>query len=1454
MVVSGNFEDPRRSGEEPSRTGAGDPEHHRICLDLIRRHAPPAGFASALDLEWGGGDFAAPLATVARQVTGVGLSETATARVRSAHPGIRFLHSDARRIRDLGLAGRSFDLVVCGDPDARISPGAAGRLLAEISRLLSPEGRLLIAAGSRGGRSRSLESLEEVVRRRFAILSRRSLSGGRALLVARRRRRDLVLTIDYETWQTAPPGKRIDWHETVLRPAEALMLIAERLPVPLTFFVEMGEILWLRRNDPSVAAALEKQIRQARTRGHDIQLHLHPEWLPESGARHDAAAGTWWWDRDKCRIHSLREAPLSLLGRLKEELEGIVRPADPGYRVRAFRAGRYGIQPHGEVFQAMLRHGIEADSSVWRSGHSFERRFDFRGSFSAMNPYFPSFSDINLPAPPSEESVLEFPILSRGGRRFRLDGADTAALLEAFDDGLRRDHLSRFKELHPEAWRRVAWCLRLLPGAERCPRLDREPEPESNDLGDDTLVAIGHTKGELRYPELERFLEELSRREEVRFRSLADVVEERLSEREVRREEIAEILRSAAEQEPDTPPEEEGSDARSARLQERIPLDRARILDLGCGAGARSRALADRHGFCLGADFRTLLLERARAAHAEPLLRCELRQLPFQGESFDAVCADGVLERSPDPAHLLGEVLRVLSPRGVLAGALRPDARDPRYRVREHLWKTDRADLERRLREAGFTRVRVEEVDTAAEFGMPSYPASRNAMLCFTAWKNGGQEYTDRDRAADLMEFVYRSLDPGRPQESLDAEAILRGGHAWNLGYCAVLGEMARREGIGVRFVTLEARDHPRGRGRQRVDAHEVVELLIGGRWLTFDPMAGRILEGSVEEILADPGLANRAAASKPADERFRSRRFDLYCSAFFYERVVRYCRRSSLTSGEAWHWIRVRRAAVGAEEQARPLRRLLLTDFPERDAKERAKAEPDRQVRMWTRTELASLSPMETIRAVRSMEEDAFEIVSEDLSWHEQIFRLHLLGALARPGEKCLRDLRGGREPLGWRPLLTRQVPSFLAGLVRAGACFPRMRAVLAALSAARRRDPRDPPARRSASVLYLRSDLWRSLQAGGSVGHIAGMAEAFRRAGQSVRFLCADPPAGIRREEMPVFVVPPPRVLRVSRSAARFDHSFGLARAGVSLFEQDHPGLIYHRFDEGSVAGVLLSRSFRVPLVLEYNGSGIWIADHWDRPLPHRGIFEAIERANLRHAHLVVTVSQVLKEELLGKGVEPHRILVLPNGVDPGLFHPDRDGSAVRRRLGLEGKTVIGFIGTFGPWHGAEVLALSAAEVARRHAGASFLFVGDGPRMKRVREILRENGTDDRCRFTGTVPQSDAPDYLAACDFYASPHVPNPDGSRFFGSPTKLFEYMAMGRGIVASDLEQIGEVLEAERTALLVPPGDPGALAAALIRLAEDASLRSRLGRAAREAAVERHTWDRNARSVLDEVRFL
>jgi glycosyltransferase involved in cell wall biosynthesis len=104
------------------------------------------------------------------------------------------------------------------------------------------------------------------------------------------------------------------------------------------------------------------------------------------------------------------------------------------------------------------------------------------------------------------------------------------------------------------------------------------------------------------------------------------------------------------------------------------------------------------------------------------------------------------------------------------------------------------------------------------------------------------------------------------------------------------------------------------------------------------------------------------------------------------------------------------------------------------------------------------------------------------------------------------------------------------------------------------------------------------------------------------------------------------------------------------------------------------------------------------------------------------------------------------------------------------------------------------------------------------------------------------------------ASPHVPNPDGSPFFGSPTKLFEYMAMGKAIVASNLEQIGEVLDHGRTAWLVTPGDVEQLADGIRRLALDPTLRRVLGDAARREVVDQYTWRQHTRRTIGRLQAI
>lgn len=391
-------------------------------------------------------------------------------------------------------------------------------------------------------------------------------------------------------------------------------------------------------------------------------------------------------------------------------------------------------------------------------------------------------------------------------------------------------------------------------------------------------------------------------------------------------------------------------------------------------------------------------------------------------------------------------------------------------------------------------------------------------------------------------------------------------------------------------------------------------------------------------------------------------------------------------------------------------------------------------------------------------------------------------------------------------------------------------------------------------AGAVYLRSDLWFGVKAGGSVGHVAGVVNNLDAAGGPPLLVTTDWIPTVRPETETVVVRPRQRWWPVVEW-----HQLAFNRVQLDACLARCAGrrvsFVYQRYSLHNYVGLALARRLGVPFVLEYNGSELWVARNWGNPLREEALGERIELLNLRSADLVTVVSEPLRQEILSRGVEERRILVNPNGVDPGMFSPLVDGSAVRRRYALGGKTVIGFIGTYGPWHGAEMLAEAFGRLISRcpsyRERVRLLLIGDGAGMPETRRILAGYGVLGETVFTGLVPQGEGPAHLAACDVLASPHVPNADGSPFFGSPTKLFEYMAMGRGIVASSLGQIADVLEHERTALMVEPGNPDALADALARLVDDPGLAESLGSRAREAACARHTWHAHVDAVLGHL---
>ena len=386
---------------------------------------------------------------------------------------------------------------------------------------------------------------------------------------------------------------------------------------------------------------------------------------------------------------------------------------------------------------------------------------------------------------------------------------------------------------------------------------------------------------------------------------------------------------------------------------------------------------------------------------------------------------------------------------------------------------------------------------------------------------------------------------------------------------------------------------------------------------------------------------------------------------------------------------------------------------------------------------------------------------------------------------------------------------------------------------------------------VLYLNANLWFGVMAGGSIAHVAGVVNALAAQGRGITLATAPEPVGIAAS-VDVRRLSPPRSfgLPVEANLYRFGATVPRRLADIPA-----PGFVYQRLSVGSYAGAVVARRHGVPLVLEYNGSEVWVARNWGRPLRYESLALAAEEASLRHARLVVTISQALADEVVSRGVPEERVVWHPNGVDADAFAPDRFTEAERQELrdryGLaHDATVVTFVGTFGQWHGVDVLAraIHAAAAWAREANVRFLLVGDGLKMPDVRRELA--GADDVVVLTGLVPQAAAPLHLAASDVLVSPHVPNADGTPFFGSPTKLFEYMAAGKAIVASDLDQIGDVLRDDR-ALLVRPGDVDDLVRGIRDAVADPALRSRLGARARQRVLDRYTWQHHVEAILERL---
>ena len=325
----------------------------------------------------------------------------------------------------------------------------------------------------------------------------------------------------------------------------------------------------------------------------------------------------------------------------------------------------------------------------------------------------------------------------------------------------------------------------------------------------------------------------------------------------------------------------------------------------------------------------------------------------------------------------------------------------------------------------------------------------------------------------------------------------------------------------------------------------------------------------------------------------------------------------------------------------------------------------------------------------------------------------------------------------------------------------------------------------------------------------------------------------------------VPLRRAGRVTREVEDICLNRVLLSAAQRLAVRLRPSFVYQRYDAFMTCGMELSASLNRPLVLEWNGSALWARHNWRTR--HRGkevfdrVLRDIEHESLIRSLVIRAVSTRAAEMAVECGADRDRVVAIANGVDVAAIPPPvpNDNSA--------GSPTIGWVGSFGPWHGAPVVV----EAMARLPGVRAVLVGDGAQRDDCLALATRLGVDRRIEWTGALRHDEAVARMSACDLLVSPPDVPPDGQSFFGSPTKIFEFMAIGRPIVASGLEQIAEVLVDGHTAKLVRPGDVEDFAAGVRDVLSSPDRGRGLGLAARAEVAEYHTWDRRAQDLLERL---
>lgn len=291
--------------------------------------------------------------------------------------------------------------------------------------------------------------------------------------------------------------------------------------------------------------------------------------------------------------------------------------------------------------------------------------------------------------------------------------------------------------------------------------------------------------------------------------------------------------------------------------------------------------------------------------------------------------------------------------------------------------------------------------------------------------------------------------------------------------------------------------------------------------------------------------------------------------------------------------------------------------------------------------------------------------------------------------------------------------------------------------------------------------------------------------------------------------------------------------------------PNLIYERACGWSIIPALVAKIFKIPYIVEVNGLFLDELKVSLAPKIYVGICAFNEKRNYKLANKIIAVTTGIKEEIIKLyNILDEKIVVINNGANVDLFYPI-DQIEAKNKLKLEYlKTYLCFVGNCAPWQGVEYLIKASPLILEKNPNIVFLIVGDGIMKNEWMKLTTELKVSNYFYFTGSVPYEMVPIYINASDICVVPKKPIKSGY----SPLKLYEYMACGKPIVATNTDGF-ELLTESNSGILINPENPTEFANSIIMLLNNPNLMEEMSENGRRYVVQKHSWSSVTKKILN-----